>query len=307
VAATAVCLGLLAAGAGAAWALPEPAFPEPSGPYPVGTTVAEWTDPARPEPATRAPGDRRTVVAQLWYPAREPPGDTERAQYLGPTQGEARTVAAGLAGYLGLPAFLLDGAARARTAAIPGAAVAEGDERFPVMVFSPGLGGVRTQNTAWAEELASRGYVVAALDHPYDSAAVVLDDGRTIPTRLRATTTRATTTARRPAGPRSGPPTSASPSPSFAASTAASSPARCGAASTPATPPPPGTPWAARPPSWRSARTPASTPSSTSTASPATPRPGPSASRRWPSPPASTRAAGGRPSVTPLAWPGCLT
>ena len=186
VTATAACLGLLAAGAGAAWAFPEPAFPEPSGPYPVGTTVAEWTDPARPEPATRAPSDRCTVVAQLWYPAREPPGDAERAQYLGRTRGEARTVAAGLTGHLGLPAFLLDAAARARTAAIPGAAVAEGDERFPVVVFSPGLGGVRTQSTVWAEELASRGYVVAALDHPYDSAAVVLDDGRTIPTRLRA-------------------------------------------------------------------------------------------------------------------------
>ena len=146
--------------------------------------MAQWTDPARPEPATRAPGDRRTVVAQLWYPARQPPGDAERAQYLGRTRGEARTVAAGIAGYLGLPAFLLDGAARARTAAFPGAAVAEGDERFPIVVFSPGLGGVRTQNTA--EELASRGYVVAALDHPHDSAAVVLDDGRTIPTRLWA-------------------------------------------------------------------------------------------------------------------------
>lgn len=50
--------------------------------------------------------------------------------------------------------------------------------------FSPGSGGVRTQNTAWAEEPAGHGYAVAALDHPYDCAAVVLDDGRTV----RATT-----------------------------------------------------------------------------------------------------------------------
>ncbi|WP_214417156.1 alpha/beta hydrolase [Sphaerisporangium fuscum] len=46
---------------------------------------------------------------------------------------------------------------------------------------------MRTQNTAWAEELAGRGYIVAALDHAYDSAAVVLDDGRTIRTRVVAT------------------------------------------------------------------------------------------------------------------------
>jgi predicted dienelactone hydrolase len=55
------------------------------------------------------------------------------------------------------------------------------------VLFSPGLGGVRTQNTAWAEELASYGYVVAAVDHPYDSAAVVLADGRTIHTTIAAT------------------------------------------------------------------------------------------------------------------------
>ncbi|MFT4217912.1 MAG: hypothetical protein QM619_12125 [Micropruina sp.] len=58
---------------------------------------------------------------------------------------------------------------------------------FPVVTFSPGLGGVRTQNTAWAEELASRGYVVAALDHLYDSAAVVLRDGQTNTTQVGAT------------------------------------------------------------------------------------------------------------------------
>jgi predicted dienelactone hydrolase len=45
-----------------------------------------------------------------------------------------------------------------------------------VVLFSPGLAGVRSQNTAWAQELASHGYVVVALDHPYDSAA--LADGR---------------------------------------------------------------------------------------------------------------------------------
>jgi predicted dienelactone hydrolase len=56
-----------------------------------------------------------------------------------------------------------------------------------VVLFSPGSAGVRTQNTAWAEELASHGYLVAALDHPYDSAAVVLDDGRTIRTRTAST------------------------------------------------------------------------------------------------------------------------
>jgi dienelactone hydrolase len=171
-----VCAGLVLAGAVAAWAFPVPVFPAPAGPHAVGTAVLEWTDPARED---------RIVVAQLWYPA-EPGADGPRAQYLGRTPGEARTVARAFLEQFGLPGFLLDGAARARTHAVPDAPPL-GGAPHPVVLFSPGLSGVRTQNTAWAEDLASRGYVVAALDHPYDSAAVVLADGRTIRGTIRAT------------------------------------------------------------------------------------------------------------------------
>ncbi len=184
-----VCAGLVLAGAGAAWALPAPGFPEPSGAYAVGTTITQWTDPDRGEDATPDPGDRRTVVAQLWYPARKTDGPG--AQYMGRTEREAGVVAGGLAAYLGVPAFALDELPRAHSHAVFDAPVADDGERYPVVLFSPGLGGVRTQNTAWAEELASRGYVVAALDHPYDSAIVTLADGRAVRTRLKATGDRA--------------------------------------------------------------------------------------------------------------------
>lgn len=182
-----VCLCLIVAGPAAAWALPVPAFPAPSGPFAVGTDVVQWTDADRPENATPDTGDRRTVVVQWWYPARKSPADARRAAYLGRTDREAGIVSEALADYVGLPGFLLDGLPRARTHAVVDAPVAGGSGRFPVVLFSPGLGGVRTQNTAWAQELAGHGYVVAALDHPYDSAAVVLDDGRTIRTKVTAT------------------------------------------------------------------------------------------------------------------------
>ncbi|GAA2801473.1 carboxylic ester hydrolase [Kitasatospora aburaviensis] len=176
------CAGLIATGPVAAWAFPVPVFPTPSGDFAVGTRVVQWTDPARPETFTPDPDDRRTVVVQLWYPAQKSPAGTQRAQYLGRTEQEARTVSDALAGGVGLPGFLVDGVPRARSQAVFDAPVDGGGGRFPVVLFSPGSGGVRTQNTAWAEELASHGYVVAALDHPYDSAAVVLADGRTITT-----------------------------------------------------------------------------------------------------------------------------
>ncbi|WP_224282563.1 hypothetical protein [Streptomyces sp. LS1784] len=181
------CVGLIATGPVAAWAFPVPVFPEPTGAFAVGTRVVQWTDPRRPETFTADPGDLRTVVVQLWYPAQKSPAGARRAQYLGRTEQEARTVSEALARGVGLPGFLVDGVPRARSRAVFDAPVAGGGERFPVVLFSPGSGGVRTQNTAWAEELASHGYVVAALDHPYDSAAVVLADGRTITTETAST------------------------------------------------------------------------------------------------------------------------
>ncbi|MFD8012579.1 alpha/beta hydrolase family protein [Streptomyces sp. NPDC058955] len=178
------CAGLIATGPVAAWAFPVPVFPEPTGAFAVGTRVVQWTDPLRPESFTADPDDRRTVVVQLWYPARKSPTDAPRAPYLGRTKDEAGTVSDALAHGVGLPGFLFDGLPGARSRAVVDAPVADGGERYPVVLFSPGSGGVRSQNTAWAEELASHGYLVAALDHPYDSAVVVLADGRTI----RATT-----------------------------------------------------------------------------------------------------------------------
>ncbi|MFF8035821.1 MULTISPECIES: dienelactone hydrolase family protein [unclassified Streptomyces] len=182
-----VCLGLMATGPVAAWAFPVPVFPEPSGRFAVGTQVVQKTDPRRPETFTADPHDRRTVVIQLWYPAQKSPAGVQRAQYLGRTEHEARTVSDALARQVGLPGFLVNGVPRAHTHSVFNAPVAGGGERFPVVLFSPGSGGVRTQSTAWAEELASHGYVVVGLDHPYDSAAVVLADGRTIHTRTAST------------------------------------------------------------------------------------------------------------------------
>ncbi|MFC8625549.1 alpha/beta hydrolase family protein [Streptomyces anulatus] len=183
-----VGVALVAAGPVSAWAFPVPEFPAPSGRFPVGTEVLEWS--ARPDGAGRDT-EPRTLVTQLWYPAGRSAPDARRAPYLGRTEAEARTVSAALADYSGVPGFLLDGLPRSRSHAVPGAPVADGGGRFPVVLFSPGLGGVRTQNTVWAEELASHGYVVVAVDHPYDSAAVVLSDGRTLRTRVAATGDRA--------------------------------------------------------------------------------------------------------------------
>ena len=49
--------------------------------------------------------------------------------------------------------------------------------RFPVAVFNPGFGGIAAQNWHLAEQLASAGYIVIAVDHVGAMAATVWPDG----------------------------------------------------------------------------------------------------------------------------------
>jgi len=184
-ASTSLSVGLVLLAVAALVALPVLRLLPPSGPAAVGTLVVELVDASRAEEATPDPDDRRFVVAQVWYPAA--PGAGGRAWYLGRDQEEAETVAAALARVFAVPSFLLDEAARARTAVSPEANPLASVERFPVVLFSPGLTGVRGQNTGWAMDLASHGYVVVAVDHPYDAAAVVRRDGTVARTRVIAT------------------------------------------------------------------------------------------------------------------------
>ena len=63
------CVAMAGLGGAAAWAFRPVMLPTPTGPAPVGTTVLEWIDVDREEPATTHRADHRTVVVQIWYPS----------------------------------------------------------------------------------------------------------------------------------------------------------------------------------------------------------------------------------------------
>ena len=67
-----------------------------------------------------------------------------------------------------------------RTHAILDAPPAEGPEKLPVLVFSHGFGGSPSAYTALLEDLASHGYAVLSIVHPYEAAAATLADGQVI-------------------------------------------------------------------------------------------------------------------------------
>ena len=49
---------------------------------------------------------------------------------------------------------------------------------FPVLIFSPGFGAIYSEYQSFFENIVSRGYVVAAINHPYTSGITVSPDGR---------------------------------------------------------------------------------------------------------------------------------
>ncbi|HBU81010.1 MAG TPA: alpha/beta hydrolase [Paenibacillus sp.] len=51
---------------------------------------------------------------------------------------------------------------------------------YPLLVFSHGAFGIKTSNTSTFTELASHGYVVVSIDHPYHSFYTVSEDGKVV-------------------------------------------------------------------------------------------------------------------------------
>jgi dienelactone hydrolase len=123
------------------------ALPKPSGRAAVGTDVVQLVDRAR--------GGRRLMLTR-WYPAASGARTRPLATYASPL----------MTSVLGLPPV--------RVHARAGASARRG--RLPVVLFSPGGSTPRVYYQALAEDLASHGYLVIAVDHTGE-AVVELADG----------------------------------------------------------------------------------------------------------------------------------
>jgi pimeloyl-ACP methyl ester carboxylesterase len=147
-------------------------LPEPTGASAVGRVTAVLDDPARPEPRSGGAASRRVGLV-AWYPAQADSGAP--ASYVPDLAGIRDALAA--SGELSGPvvAGLAFVGTSTRTDAQPDAP--SGPEGFPVVVLSPGNATNVAFYAVLAEELASHGYVVIGVDHPYQVAAVDLGDG----------------------------------------------------------------------------------------------------------------------------------
>lgn len=118
-------------------------LPEPTGAYPVGTIKYEWTDESRLETFTKKTDDKRSLLVQVWYPTEKADGENQSG-----------TVSV-------LP-------------------LAKAQPLYPVLIFSHGFGMTPEQYTLLMEELASHGYVIFSIAHPYEAGKVVYPDGRVV-------------------------------------------------------------------------------------------------------------------------------
>ncbi|MGC4894499.1 alpha/beta hydrolase family protein [Micromonospora sp. DT31] len=148
-------------------ALPALVLPAPTGGYRVGTTWLHLTDAARSDPWR--PEVRRELMVSLWYPAVPAPG--RRAPYTTAAVSARIIAAEGLP----LPPDLL---ATVRTNARRDVPIRPAARGWPLVVLSPGFSLSRESLTGLAEDLASRGHVVAGADHPYEAWGVEFPDGR---------------------------------------------------------------------------------------------------------------------------------
>lgn len=145
-----------------------PTLPQPSGPFAVGSEVFRWIDIDRPETLTANTDDSRQVIAQAWYPSDTSEGHPTAYIEEGALLSIVNT----------LPRFVFSDFGAVDTHATDLSPVSVNRAKWPVLVFSPGLWAARQSYTALVTELASRGYVVVAISHPYDSPAVLFADGQ---------------------------------------------------------------------------------------------------------------------------------
>ncbi|MFD7665796.1 hypothetical protein [Streptomyces sp. NPDC059788] len=153
-------------------------LPRPTGRHAVGVHTAHLVDDDREDPFRT--GRSRELMAQLWYPAEAGAGD-----------GPGRYVSAAMSalvvdsweeepGRSGLPRGTAAGITVYGAADAPPAPDARG---CPLVLLSSGHAQHRAALTALGEDLASRGFLVAALDHPSDAIGVEFPDGRIVPYR----------------------------------------------------------------------------------------------------------------------------
>jgi len=148
-------------------------LPTPDGEFIVGTDVMVLEDKNRLEYFTDDKNDYRKIVLQVWYPAISK--NDSIYPYLDYEELRIPTIAKRLEVSERIIKHINNVKANSYYKA------RHINKEFPIIIFSHGLGGNRTQNTANIESLASNGYIVYAIEHTFDANITVFNDSTSHP------------------------------------------------------------------------------------------------------------------------------
>ena len=152
-------------------------LPVPSGAYQVGTMGFEVQDESRLGVFDADEDTPRRLLVRVWYPAN-PAQSSQPRNYL--TEEETEHLIVDLGEMVGVPR-LFQYFIHVGTHSFEDAPLVENIGPLPVVIYSHGLGSFAGQNTALMEELASHGFAVYSLQHPYTSAATIFPNGDVVP------------------------------------------------------------------------------------------------------------------------------
>jgi dienelactone hydrolase len=137
-------------------------FPK-TGAYSVARTIFNLTDESREESFTEERSDKRELQLSVYYPIESE--NAPLAPYIEPYMVPS------VVAYSGMPEAAYSWIHHNSHLA----PAAEGS--FPVLIFSPGFGALPQFYASLLEGLASEGYVVIALAHPYTTGVIAFEDG----------------------------------------------------------------------------------------------------------------------------------
>ena len=148
------------------------------GPYFVGTQNFQIVDASRKMWFSGDIKGSRKLSVKMWYPA-DNITSLKKAPYL----NKHKLIGSAISKLFGVPEALMDRAGGVKCNSWLNAVPANG--KFPVIIYSHGHQSIKIANTSQAEEMASNGYIVVAMDHSYDAALTILDEDKIIYSRSK--------------------------------------------------------------------------------------------------------------------------
>lgn len=154
-----------------------PAFrlPEPTGALKVGTQTFHFVDADRNEIFGEAPGGKRALMVQVWYPAQNTKG--KPMPFI--PDGDKVLKEEPMSKTFGIPTIFMEYMKSISSHSYENADVSGSSTTYPLIILNHGYGSSKIYHTSQAENLASHGYIVASIDHTYSTFATVFPDGRT--------------------------------------------------------------------------------------------------------------------------------